>query len=878
MTTEFWINNQDDINELRSFIKDEGFSVVICGEDEEGNEILEFGDYRVYKPKQYQLEEPEQKYDPLIFGKDQTEKITNITVNDNDTVDIYKNDGTHKTLGYKKWAIGSTYTNGSRKYSGYQYYKYMKELSEYEYEELKSKWNPSVWMARTPEEGFMLKHGYTYYKGLKVSDVSLYSLDIESTSLRKDVPEAQVVLMSRTYRDRFGKLTKKMFDMFDYKNSDEMFHDITEDIKSCDPDIILGHNVLGFDLPYMAEQSPSDLYWGRNGSEVKFDTKASKKRKDGSQSYEFFNARIHGREVIDTLFMSISYDTQRNFPSYGLKAIEKYLNLVDDNRIEWDFKKWPVKRLVEERTKGTKDGINAWNLFREYCADDTASPIKMFDIMAPSFFYLAQSVPKTMQQMINEATGSQIDSVMIRSYLQDGHSIPRSSKTKKFKGAVSMGVPGTYEHVLKFDVASLYPSIMLEYNIYDKKKDPNRHMLQLLEYFRDERLTNKKLAKDLGEKYYDDLQNAQKIFINSLYGFMGANFLLYNVPDGAEEVTLRGREINLKGIEWATGHTLKEEVKKITNKGKEDENTEYHWVVGDKVCEGKGYDLVNTDTDSFSMTNGEKPTKETFQELLDDLNSLYSDMIVWEDDGLFDKVIVVAAKNYVLVRDGKVKYKGSSLTDQKKEPILIQFQHDLIDILLTDFKYKILVREEALLECFNRYCKKALDIKDINKWVTKKTVTDKMVSGSTVAGAKAYDACLEAIEKDVIKGVQEGDKIWVYQYIKDEKVQQVIKDEPQFCKYTKKEYEALGLEKKPQTESCEHKETLFCNKCNPHLYYPKMIEQSGLRFPELFDGTYDKWHYVKRVYATLDTLSNIIDMAKYPKYHNKAQRKLLEKL
>jgi len=61
MISEFWINDQKDIDELRSFIKDEKFDVVLCGEDDEGNEILEFGDYRVYKPKQYSLEENRNK-------------------------------------------------------------------------------------------------------------------------------------------------------------------------------------------------------------------------------------------------------------------------------------------------------------------------------------------------------------------------------------------------------------------------------------------------------------------------------------------------------------------------------------------------------------------------------------------------------------------------------------------------------------------------------------------------------------------------------------------------------------------------------------------------------------------------------------------------
>jgi DNA polymerase I-like protein with 3'-5' exonuclease and polymerase domains len=78
MTNEFWINDQKDIDELRSFIKDEGFEVVLCGEDGEGNEILEFGDYRVYKPKQYVLEESRnteilKKYKIVVTDKDRFE-------------------------------------------------------------------------------------------------------------------------------------------------------------------------------------------------------------------------------------------------------------------------------------------------------------------------------------------------------------------------------------------------------------------------------------------------------------------------------------------------------------------------------------------------------------------------------------------------------------------------------------------------------------------------------------------------------------------------------------------------------------------------------------------------------------------------------------
>ena len=473
---EFWINTDEDLKELRSYIKDEKFEIINIGEDTDGNELVQCGDFIIHLPKQYKLGAEKETYDPLIFGKNQTEGITNISVS-NDKVYIYKQDGKHIVQDYKQWAIGSTYSDGSRKFNGYQYYKYFKELNQEEYTELKEQWNPRVWMARTPEEGFMLKNGHTYYKGMKVSDVSLYSLDIEATTLDKDRDDAQVVLMSRTFRNALGQSSTRMFDIFDYKNLDEFYHDIHHDMQQCDPDIILGHNILGYDLPYLERQSPTGLFWGRNGDQLTFDEKSSKFRKDGSQTIEFNNTRINGRDVIDTMFLSIKYDIGRDFPSYGLKKIEQHLNLVDDSRIDWDFKKYPVKFLVGERKKETIEGKRLWNLFRDYCADDTESPIKIFDMMIPSFFYLTQSVPKTLQQIINEASGSQLDSLMIRSYLQYENSIPRSTRPHSFEGAVSMGVPGSYENVLKFDVAALYPSIMLEYNIYDKRKDPNRNML-----------------------------------------------------------------------------------------------------------------------------------------------------------------------------------------------------------------------------------------------------------------------------------------------------------------------------------------------------------------------------------------------------------------
>lgn len=828
---EFWINSDQDFNEFISYVKDEGLDYVTVGKDADGSNTVRAGDMLVHIPTNYKL--PKVHYDPLIFGKDVTERIVNITV-DNDEVFIYKADGTVDHRDYQNWAIGCDYHEGTQRLKGNQYFKYIKDLPEDQFYRLKDSWNPRIWTPRTAAEGFMLRSGMTYYKGMKVNQVSLLSFDIEATSLDKDDPKAHIPLLSTTFRSRTGEIKKYLFDIFEYESEEQMWHDINSYVRELDPDIILGHNILIYDLPY-ADKNSVGLEWGRNGTRIAFDEKASKIRKDGSQQYDYFNSNINGREIVDTFVLSLKYDIGREFPSYGLKAIEKHLGLVKEDR-SWDFNTWPVRKLIEAKQAGNHE---IWNEFRKYCGDDSDSPIAMFDLMIPAFFYLAQSVPKTLQQVVNEASGSQLDALMIRSYLQDGHSLPKTSQKVEFEGAISMGVPGVYKNVRKVDVASLYPSIMLQYEIYDKKKDPNRHMLKMLEYFRDERLLNKKLAKETGDRYYDDMQNAQKIMINSMYGFMGAGYLLFNYPAGAAEVTRHGREILLKGVEWSIGHTLKKVIKSVRNAGTEDEEEKYEWVIGDKVGEGRGYSLVNVDTDSFSYTNGVAPSVADFTKEIAELNSLYESLIKWENDGVYEKIIVVKAKNYVLQKNGKVKYKGSSLTDQKKEPRLLTLLEEFLTTLLSDKNTE--ERHELLLQQYNNCCKEVVEAFDVNQWLTKKTVTDSILNAKRANEQKPLDAINEAIAKGVLTGVQEGDKVWLYSAI-DGEVQDSDKNGPKIVKKT-------GL--------------------------PKMIERCVLRVPQLYNNDEDTWHYVERVYKTLVILENVIDIEKFTKYHNTKNRKLL---
>lgn len=768
----------------------------------------------------------------LIFGADPTQNIVNVTMKD-DQVYLYSQDekGNVKLdqFPYTPWVLShEKIKSTSEQLKGNQYWKFLTSTTCDKFNKLQETYQRDLWLPRNIVETFLLCEGTTYYKGLKVPDVSVLSFDIETSGLVTD-DTSTVYLISNTFRKN-GQVIEKLFNFDEYPTQEAMIQSWCKWVRHMDPSILCGHNILSYDLPYLEHCNHATLKLGRDDSAAQFASKTSKFRKDGSQQYDYHNVIVTGRDIVDTFFLSMKYDIAREFPSYGLKPIVKHLGLEKEGRSFIDASK------IREYYKNRDQDPDTWNKVKQYAIEDSDDALKLYDLMVPAYFYLAQSVPKTMQQMINEASGAQLDSLMIRSYLQDGYSQPRTSQSVEFEGAISMGVPGIYEHVKKADVASLYPSIMLEHNIHDPKKDPENHMIQMLKYFREERLANKKKAKETGEKYYDDMQNAQKICINSLYGFLGAGFLLYNFPAGAAEVTRQGRKVLLKGVEWATGHTLERVVKDITNEGKENEEISYEWVLGSRVCEGLGYTIVNVDTDSFSITNGNLINEDEFFKELKELNSLYPDLIKWEPDGIYEKVIVIRAKNYILLRDGKIKIKGSAITDQKKEPALAEMLERMVSALLEDEK-------TALPILYKSYIKEAMNIKDIKRWCVKKTITKSVLKPARLTERKILNAMEEIIDLDIQSQFQEGDKIWLYNAIIGQ-----IQDEAKGKKIFYKDGR------------------------------PKMIDNCILRDYRVFDGEYDNIHYVNRVHDTVNILSNVLDMTQFIDYSKKSNLNQLEVL
>lgn len=395
------------------------------------------------------------------------------------------------------------------------------------------------------KENFMTRTGHTYFKGMKHTEPSILSFDIETNGLKMD-DSSEVYMITNTFRKN-GVITRKLFCFDEYGDQGEMIVAWCEWVRTIDPSILCGHNIMMYDLPFLetvASNNDVSIDLGRDGSSLWFDQYESKFRKSQTEFLLYEKCFIYGREIVDTYFLAIKADiTEKKYENYGLKYIIKKENLEDKERVFYDASK--IRDNIHKPEELLK--------IKAYAEKDADDGLKLYDLFIPAFFYLTQHIPKSFQEVICSATGSQINSFLIRSYLQNGHSIPKADEIQHFEGAISLGIPGIHKNVMSLDVQSLYPSLILQYSIFPKYKDPDKHFLQMVEYFTKERIHNKKLYSDTNQIYYKHLSDTQKIFINSSYGLLGANGLNFNSGWDANNVTKLGRETLKKGIEYITG-------------------------------------------------------------------------------------------------------------------------------------------------------------------------------------------------------------------------------------------------------------------------------------------------------------------------------------
>ncbi len=498
---------------------------------------------------------------------------------------------------------------------------------------------------------YLLQSGKTMFKGLLFEDIHRLQLDIE-TYYRPDGRKDR--------RESFGEDPVIIVSMSDNRSWEHVIHsrgrtekalleEMVSIVRERDPDVIEGHNIFGFDLPYLqrrCEINGVPFRIGRDGM-VPRSYPASIRFAERSIDYQYFD--IPGRHVIDTFFLVQSYDTsKRSLPSYGLKAAAKFFGFASPNRTYVDY-----KELAD-----TWD--NNPEVLLAYALDDVRETRELAALLSGSNFSMVRMLPYTYAHAARLGPAAKIEALMVREYIKRKVSIPRPSIGQQHVGGFTeVFVKGILGPIVYADVESLYPSIMLSCGICPKT-DSLKTFPEILKDLKELRFSSKSRAaeeKNRGNhslaENFDAMQNSFKIIINAMYGYLGFSSGIFNDFDEADRVTTKGQEIAKTMI---------------------------------REFESRGAKVIEVDTDGiFLVPPAAVRTEEQERSLVDEVSGKMPPGITIGFDGRFRKMISYMKKNYVLLDyDDKLKLKGSSLVSRSGEKFGRDFVREGFILLLHD--------------------------------------------------------------------------------------------------------------------------------------------------------------------------------------------------
>lgn len=502
---------------------------------------------------------------------------------------------------------------------------------------------------------FLIGTGRTLFKGMAFPDIRRMQVDIETTALSPNAPDACIFMIACS--DNQGHETILIGD------EREMLYELTQLIQDWDPDIIEGHNIYSFDLPWIRARAAAlrvPLTWGRDGSEMT--TGAERNAAIGANSRPFVGHYIWGRHIVDTLFATQRFDLAKGeISSYGLKESAIHYHIAEPDRVYLD------RAEIVDLWKQDPKRVQA------YALGDVRETRRLAEVVCPTEFYQTQMIPDVYQSVAVTGSGEKINSVFVRAYLQNGCAIALQRSSVPYGGGYTeMRQSGILHDVVKADVESLYPSIMLKYGI-TSESDTLDLFLPLLDELKKRRLSAKQRAKKASEgedgrraAYWDGLQGSYKLLINSFYGYLGAPFY-FNDYAAAAKVTEIGQEI----------------VKQIADD-----------------MEKRGATVIEIDTDGVYFLPPKGVSGQEIEEkFIAKVGSTLPDGINLVFDGRYAVMLSLKAKNYVLVSyEGKKTFKGSSLRSRADERFGRRFLSEAVDLLIQEKPEELSKRYNDLLD------------------------------------------------------------------------------------------------------------------------------------------------------------------------------------
>ena len=422
------------------------------------------------------------------------------------------------------------------------------------------------------------------------------SLDIE-TGIKQDSLYSIAVHLTGNLNEE-----KKVFMIGDQKESEnsiinyfstepEMLNNFIAWFRKCDPDIIIGWHVIGFDLMFLEKKCREyniSFKIGRGEFPVTL-----RKMKSGR-----FFADIAGRVVMDgPVFLRSAFYT---FDDYRLETVAQEL-LGEGKTIAETGKVYEIERLfLEDKIK-----LAEYNLNDAVLVSEIFNKTGLIDLSVKR-----SQISGMLIEQLGMMTAA-FDHFYLPRLHKSGFVAPNIKDIKEISHAAGGYVidpkPGMYNDVIVLDFKSLYPSIIQTFKIdplsllknrINTIKTPGGFSFSLTENilpgFIGKLIERRAEAKKNGDKY---LSQAIKILMNSFYGVMGSYGCRFYHHDLPNAIT-------------GTGHWL---------------------LLGSKEkLESDGYSVIYGDTDSLfvKISQPQRITgKIAGQKIADDLNLFWTEKI-----------------------------------------------------------------------------------------------------------------------------------------------------------------------------------------------------------------------------------------------------------
>jgi DNA polymerase elongation subunit (family B) len=484
-----------------------------------------------------------------------------------------------------------------------------------------------------PIQHYLTATGRTLFKDLRFEELNRMQLEV----LANDEHIMSLALSGNT-----GWEELIVVDPNDVEQSEKnALKRLTALIKERDPDVIEGHDLFRVHLPLLvarAKKLKTKLDWGRSGG---FLRSRPSRLQIAERTIDYPKFTIDGRHFVDTFLLSQFYDVgMRSLAGFERTDVARHFDLCDSDQISG-----LTGKELERAYLGESE------MFRRRALCGIRETRALSNLLSASYFIQAQIFPYNYQDVIVRGNATRINALFLREYFRQRHSIPELPTPRGFEGGYTdIFFTGVARNVWHCDVASLYPSIMLQFDCFPVTDELQifRHLLTDLRNFRLEAKARMRAERDPARQHHlQALQNTFKILLNSFYGYLGFAQGHFADFDAAARVTQIGRDLLKKMIDWLNA---------------------------------RGAQVVEVDTDGIYFV---PPDDIEIDILQRDLAKELPAGIDVEIDEQFDAMLSYKAKNYALLtKDGDVIIKGAALKSRGFEKFQRVFLEEMIKMIM----------------------------------------------------------------------------------------------------------------------------------------------------------------------------------------------------